>query len=83
MKLTKRILSAITLLILWLAASGLVWGWVYSLLTETDAAHKLCVYADGTLTRATELSVRLEEGQPAQIRMVKVRPFSYSMFDDR
>lgn len=78
----RRILTAITLLILWAAASAVLWGWVFGFLTETDTAHKLCVYADGTLTHATELAVRLERDMPEGIRMVKVRPFSYGMFDD-
>ena len=77
----KLIARQIPLLILCLMFSVLVWSFVFNLLTDTDAAHKLVVYADAELPDATGLAVRLEEGRGEAIRMVRVHPFTYALMD--
>ncbi|MBR5345802.1 MAG: hypothetical protein IK127_08275 [Clostridia bacterium] len=79
MKKRKIISRQIPLLILWLMASALLWSFILNIITDTDAAHKLVVYADTQVTNATELAVKLEENKPEAIRMVRVRPFTYAM----
>jgi len=77
-----KVLSAITLLVVWATVSAIFWGWIFTLLTDTKAAHKITIYADATMSDATETAAALEEGQPDGIRMVKLRPFTYELFGD-
>ena len=77
----RSFISLIPALILWLFLSVLVWGFVFTRITDTDAAHKLTLFADTRLTDATALAVRLEEHLGGNIRMVKVHPFTYAMLD--
>ena len=68
-------------LILWLMLSVLVWGFVFTRITDTDPAHKITLFADSEVTDATGLAVKLEENLSGNIRMVKVHPFNYAMLD--
>ena len=77
----RKFLSLIPLLILWLMLSVLVWGFVFTRITDTDPAHKLTLFIDTEVTDATGLAVKLEENLTGNIRMVKVHPFSYAMLD--
>ena len=68
------------LLILW-AFGVLIFGsFVFYQVTDTDRAHKIVLYIDGTTVREDQLAARLEEGLDDPVRMVKVHPFSYEMF---
>ncbi len=81
MRTIKKILSLVPLLILWAMLSIFLWGFVFSHITDTDAAHKITLCVDGEAPRATDLAVLMEEKLEGAVRMVKVRPFSYAMFD--
>ena len=83
MKTIRRLLSTVPLLLLWLMLSIFLWGFVFSLITDTGRENKLTLCVDAQVPGAVELAVRLEEGIEGSVRMVKVRPFSYAMFDER
>ena len=77
----RKFLSLIPLLILWLMLSVLVWGFVFTRITDTDPTHKLTLFVDSEVTDATGLASKLEESLDGNIRMVKVHPFNYAMLD--
>ena len=77
----RRFFSLVPALILWLMLSVLVWGFVFTRITDTDPAHKITLFVDAEVTDATALAVRLEEKLGGNIRMVKVHPFNYAMLD--
>lgn len=81
MRNIKRFFSLIPALVLWLMLSVLVWGFVFTRITDTDAAHKITLFIDTQVTDATALAVKLEEHLSGNIRMVKVHPFTYAMLD--
>ena len=77
----RKFLSLIPALIIWLMLSALVWGFVFTRITDTDPAHKLTLFIDAPVTDATTLAVQLEDHLGGNIRMVKVHPFTYAMLD--
>ena len=77
----KLIARQIPLLILCLMFSVLVWSFVFNLIRDTDAAHKLVVYVHADVPDSRGFSVRLEEGRGEGIRMVCVHPFEYALMD--
>ena len=80
MKKLKQFWDLVPAMVLWLMLSVFLWGWIFTLLTDTKPENKLTPFADAAVTDATGLAVRLEEelkGGP--IRMVKVHPFTYAM----
>ena len=81
MRVLRRIFSRFYLYVLWFFFAFLFCGLVFSRLGDTDASHKVTLYADVPAMRDTELAAELEENRPEGIRMVKVHPFSYAMFD--
>lgn len=81
MKAVKRFLSQVPLLILWLMFSVLLWGFVFSRITETSPEKKITLYVDAPTPRAVDLAVALEERRDENVRMVKVHPFTYAMLD--
>ncbi len=81
MKKIKRFAALIPALVLWLMFSVLLWGFVFTRITDTSPRCKLTLCVDAQVPGDTELALRLEENAGEGIRMVKVRPFSYAMFD--
>ena len=77
----RRFLSLIPALMLWLMLSVLVWGFVFTRITDTDPAHKISLFIDSEVTDATGLAVQLEEHLDGNISIVKVHPFTYAMLD--
>lgn len=75
----KRIAGLIPMLLVWAVISAFVWGFIFLQLTDTDAEHKIVVFADCTVNDRHALAVELEKAMPEGIRMVQVRPFSYAM----
>ena len=80
-RVLKKIGGQILVILTFLTLSGLLWGWLFSLKTDTAADKKITVYIDCAAVRDTELAARLEEALPDGIRMVQVHPFSYALFD--
>lgn len=81
MNKVRRFFSLVPALVLWLMLSVLVWGFVFTRITDTDPAHKITLFVDSEVTDATALAVKLEENLHGNIRMVKVHPFNYAMLD--
>ena len=81
MKMLKKILSQWHSFVLWLLASALFWSWIFTFVTDTSPDKKVTVYCKVPEIRATELAIALEERMPEGLRMIKVYPFDYVMFD--
>ncbi len=82
MKILKNIFSQLHVYVLWLLLSTVLWGWIFSsFITDTKPEYKVVVYADAARCADRELSLRLEDPLPPGLRMVRVHPFSYAMFD--
>ena len=81
MRYLKKIVTLIPLLILWLMLSIILWGFVFNLITDAPPREKITLCVDAETPGAVELAVLLEEKLNGQVRMVKVRPFEYAMFD--
>ena len=68
------------LFVLWAILIPIFAGFVFTQITDTDAAHKVTVYADAELQDAAALAARLEQALSPPVRMVKVHPFTYALF---
>lgn len=80
MKIIKRVLALIPPLTLWLMLCALVWGFVFTRITDARPEDKLAIYVDAETPGGTALAVALEDALGGQVRLVQVRPFSYAMF---
>ena len=69
------------LLIIWAVLSSLIWSWIFMLVTEPDARHKLVIAVDAAVSDVTELAVSLESSMEGDIQRIKVYPFTYAMMD--
>ena len=83
MRIVKKIGGQILVFLTFLVLSSMLWGWLFTLKTDTAPAHKSTVYIDAAGVRETALAAKLEETLPENIRMVKVHAFSYAFFDDQ
>ncbi|MBR0040796.1 MAG: glycosyl hydrolase 53 family protein [Oscillospiraceae bacterium] len=81
MRVLRRIVSRFYVYILWFFLAFLAVGLLFSRLGDTDAAHKVTLFADVPAMEDAALAAKLEEEMPEGIRMIKVHPFSYAMFD--
>lgn len=81
MRVLRRIASTLPVYILWAFFAFLACSLLFSRLGDTDAAHKVTLYADVPSLRDTALAAELEKALPEGVRMVQVHPFSYAMFD--
>lgn len=68
------------LFVLWILIVPIFGGFVFTRITDTDAAHKVSVYVDAELRDAAALAARLEESVSDPVRMVKLHPFTYALF---
>ena len=67
--------------VLWAMMAVLLTGFVFNQITDTAPANKIVLYADCEVENAPELAERLEKELGGAVRMVKIHPFSYAMFD--
>lgn len=81
MRILKNIFSQLHTFVLWLLASAIFWGWIFTMVTDTSAEKKITVYCHVPQVEATAMAVALEEHMPEGLRMVKVHSFDYVMFD--
>ena len=77
----KKISGQVLIFLTFLTLSTMLWGWLFSMKTDTTADKKITVYIDCADVADTALAAKLEETLPEGIRMVKVHPFSYALFD--
>ena len=66
--------------ILWTMIIPIFTGFVFSRITDTDAVHKIEIYADCEVNNTAELAQKLENELKGAVKMVKVHPFSYALF---
>lgn len=59
----------------------LLTGFVFTQITDTSPENKLVLYADCDVQKAPELAEKLETMLDGKVRMVKIHPFSYALFD--
>ncbi len=83
MKILKNIWSQLHLYLLWLLASALIWGLVFSFVTDAPPEKKVTVFIDTEACRDQALREELEKTLPEGIRMIQVHPFSYAMFNEQ
>ena len=81
MRVLKNIFSQLHTFLLWLLASVIFWGWIFTLVTDVPPAEKVTVYCHVPGIRDTALAAALEEQMPEGLRMIKVHSFDYVMFD--
>lgn len=67
--------------VLWAMLALLFTGFVFNQITDTVPANKIVIYADCELRNAPKLAEKLEKALDGQVRMVKIHPFAYAMFD--
>lgn len=79
MKIIKNIFSQLHTFVLWLLISVLLWGWIFSFLTDTSREKKIMIFVNAGELRDRELALRLEEQKPDGIKMIKVHDFEYQM----
>ena len=82
MRFLRNVLSRLWLYLVWLVASVMIWGQVYSVITDTTPDKKISVYVDSPSVMSTEFSAELEKTMPEGLKFIKVRPFTYAMFYD-
>ena len=67
--------------VLWAMLALVFTGFVFNQITDTAPADKIVIYADCEVRNAPELAEKLEKSLEGAVRMVKIHPFSYAMFD--
>lgn len=82
MRVLKNIASQLHIYLLWLFAAALLWGWIFTFVTDTRPERKVTVFVEALDCRDRDLAVELEKTMPEGIRMIKVHPFTYAMFDE-
>ena len=80
MRVLKNIFSQLHTFVLWLLASALFWGWIFTFVTDTVPAKKVTVYCRVPAVEDTAMAAALEEDMPEGLRMVQVHTFDYVMF---
>ena len=71
----------IPLWILWAMMAVLLGGFIFNQITETTEDRKITIFADAELQNAPALAEELEKALQPPVRMVKIHPFSYAMFN--
>ncbi len=82
MKAIKQIFSRFYIYVLWALLSFLLWGWIFGIVTDTTTFHKVSIYVDCAEIQDLDLTLELEADLPEGIKMVKVHPMSYVVFDE-
>ena len=67
--------------VLWIMVAVLFTGFIFNQITDTAPKNKLVLYADCEVQNAPELAEKLESALDGAVRMVKIHPFSYALFD--
>ena len=81
MRILKNIFSHLHIFLLWAVLSAMLWGWIFTLVTNTTPDKKVTVYCHVPEIKSTELAAALEENMPDGLKMIKVHSFDYVMFD--
>lgn len=79
MKTFKKIMHLVPLMILWLMMSAFVWSWIFTFLTDAPREEKMVLFIECDVPGNVFIASELEKYPSGSIRLVQVRPFSYSM----
>lgn len=82
MKILRAIWSKLHVYVMWLLASAIFWGWIFSLVSEVPAAERVTLFVYAAECRETELDLELEKSRPEGIRQVRAHLFSYAVFGE-
>lgn len=83
MRVLRNIVSQLHVYIVWLILSAVLWGFVFTFVTDAPAAKKLVLFAEVERCEDRALSDLLEEKKPDGLRFVQVHSFDYVMFDEK
>jgi len=83
MKVLRNIASQLHVYIIWLILSVVIWGFVFTHVTDAPAEKKVVLFADVYACRELELELELEKSMPDGIRMIRTHSFGYVVFGDR
>lgn len=83
MRVVRNLWSQLHRFVLWAILSTVLWAWIFTLVTDTTPARKVTLYVWTEECREQELTEALEETKPDGIRMIKVHPFPYALFDSQ
>lgn len=78
----RNIFSQLLIYLALLVLCAMFWGWIFTFVTDTSAEKKVTLFVDAYALEDTALAVRLERDMPEGLRMIKVHPVSYVMFDE-
>ena len=66
---------------LWAVTAMIFTGFVFNRITDTTPENKIVLFADCEIQNAPDLAEKLEKELNGAVRMVKIHPFTYAMFD--
>ena len=81
MRALKNILSHLHIFALWAVLSAILWGWIFTLVTDTSPHKKVTVYCHVPELQDKSLAIALEENMPEGLKMIKVHSFDYFMLN--
>ena len=82
MKTIKRIFSQLLVYCAWIVISTLIWSWLFNIAADTTVRKKITVFVEAEEVNDNAFAVYLESVMPKKLKMIKVHPFSYAMFDE-
>lgn len=82
MSIFKRLLRQVPLYLAWIVLSAIFWSWIFTLVTDVTPERKVTLFVSAVALEDRQLAAALEEEKPEGIRMIKVHPFSYAVFDE-
>ena len=77
----RHLFSLLPALVLWTMLVLVFGGFIFNQITDTTPENKIVLYADCEIRNAPELAETLEKELDGTVRMVKIHPFTYAMFD--
>ena len=80
MKFFKNLWSRLPLFLLWGVISFMLWGWIFTFVTDTSPEKKVTVYCHVPGLEDRALAAELEKTMPEGLKMIKVHSFDYVMF---
>ncbi len=79
--LKHRLSRLIPLMLIFMILNLLLWGFIFTRITDTRREEKIVVFVDAEAPEAGKLANILEDMALSPLRMVQVRPFSYAMLN--
>ena len=82
-KFLRNIFSQLHAFAFWAILSIILWGWLFSNVTDVARAKKVEIFINAYDLQYTELRLELEKDMPENIKMVKVHLFTDALFGDK